>query len=273
MIVLGLLQTVAGQMMHDALARSASVLLSSTAIDFASLLRQRAVDVAVIDPWVGADAASVGPHPAAVALATAPHIPFLLYMSGTRSFDETRSFFALKPTGIIMRGIDDTPASIISAVRQAADGSLQGRIAQSIAAQLETLPQRMQMVLRRIFAEPDVSENVGDLCKTAGVPRRTFDRRLGEAGLSSAWTFLAIGRVSYAYRQLRPGITCTEVAREMEYSSGRRLQNDVRSVLRMSPTAMRQLSVEEFVRRVGAALTEPLVTREGSNRLRRELNK
>jgi AraC-like DNA-binding protein len=258
MIVLGLLPTSAAQLVHDALARSASVLLTASAMDFASALRHRVVDVAVIDPGAGGDGVSaVGPHPAAVALASAPHIPFLLYMSGsTRSFDQTRSFFALKPTGLIMRGIDDTPSSIITAVRQAADASLQSRIAQSIAPQLERLPQRMQMVLRRIFEEPDVSENVKDLCVAAGVPRRTFDRRLDEAGLSSAWTFLAVGRVAYAYRQLRPGgNTCTGVAREMEYSSERRLQNDIRTVLAMTPTAMRQLFVEEFVDRVGRVLS------------------
>src|SRR5687768_14383785 len=165
MIVLGLLQTSAAQLVQDALSRSANVLLTASAMDFASALRHRVVDVALIDPGAGDSTGVVGPHPAAVALASAPHIPFLLYMSGsTRSFDQTRSFFALKPTGLIMRGIDDTPASIITAVRQAADASLQSRIAQSIAPQLEKLPQQMQMVLRRIFDEPDVSENVRDLC-------------------------------------------------------------------------------------------------------------
>jgi AraC-like DNA-binding protein len=258
MLVLDLLQTLAAQMVQEALARSAHVLLSSTATDFASMLRHRVVDVAVIDPVAGGDNVSaVGPHPAAVALASAPHVPFLLYMTGsTRSFDQIRSFFALKPTGLIMRGIDDSPAGIISVVRQAADASLQSRIGQSVGPQLESLPQQMQMVLRRIFEEPDVSENVRDLCVASGVPRRTFDRRLDEAGLSSAWMFLAVGRVAHAYRQLRPGgITCTEVAREMEYSSGRRLQNDTRTVLAMTPTAMRQLDVEAFVGRIGAALT------------------
>lgn len=236
--------------------------MSATASDFASQLRQRAVDVAVIDPGAGGDGvASVVPHPAAVALAGAPHVPFLLYVTGSsRSFDQTRTFFALKPTGLIMRGIDDTPTSIISAVRQAAGASLQSRIAQSIGPQLATLPQRMQMVLRRIFDQPDVSENVNDLRVAAGVPRRTFDRRLDDAGLSSAWTFLAAGRVAYAYRQLLPGgLTCTEVAREMEYSSGRRLQNDTRTVLAMTPTAMRRLKVEEFVVCVGAALVRSTV--------------
>jgi AraC-like DNA-binding protein len=258
MIVLSLLQASAAQLVHDALARSANVLLSTTPTDFASMLLHRVVDVAVIDPWVGGDGTSaVRPHPAAVALASAPHVPFLLYMTGsTRSFDQIRSFFALKPTGLIMRGIDDSPASIISVVRQAADASLQSRIGHSIGPQLASLPQQMQMVLRRIFEEPDVSENVRDLCVAAGVPRRTFDRRLDEAGLSSAWMFLAVGRVAHAYRQLRPGgITCTEVAREMEYSSGRRLQNDTRTVLAMTPTAMRQIDVDVFVGRVGAALT------------------
>jgi AraC-like DNA-binding protein len=278
MIVLGLLQTLAAQVVQDALARSASVLLSTTATDFASILRHRVVDVAVIDPGAGGDGTSaVSPHPAAVALASAPHVPFLLYMStSTRSFDQTRSFFALKPTGLIMRGIDDTPASIISAVRQAADGSLQSRIGGSIAAQLERLPQRMQLVLRRIFEEPDVSENVMDLCEAAGEPRRTFDRRLDQAGLNSAWTFLAAGRVTQAYRQLHSGgVTCTEVAREMEYSSGRRLQNDTRTVLAMTPSAMRQLDVGAFVGLLAAALTRrsdvdsrgSLAPRNGASRL------
>ena len=256
MIVLGLLQTAAARLVQDALARSADVVLSNTAADFATTLRKRAVDVAVIDPGAEGWTSAVGPHPAAVALSSAPHVPFLLYVSGpTRSLDLTRSFFELKPTGLIIRGIDDSPSSIISAVRQAADASLQSRIGQSIAPQLETLPHQMRMVLRRLFDEADVSENVSDLCAAAGVPRRSFDRRLGEAGLSSAWTFLAVGRVAFAYRQLRRGrITCTEVARAMEYSSGRRLQNDIRTVLAMTPTAMRQLEVEAFVERVRLAL-------------------
>jgi len=272
MIVLSLLQASAAQLVHDALARSANVLLSTTPMDFASILLHRVVDVAVIDPWVGGDGTSaIGPHPAAVALASAPYIPFLLYMSGsTRSFDLTRSFCALKPAGLLVRGIDDTPATIISAVRQAADATLQSRIGQAIGPQLETLPERMQMALRRLFEELDVSENVGDLCVAAGARRRTFDRRLDGAGLSSAWTFLATGRVVCAYRQLRPGgITCTEVVREMDYSSGRRLQNDVKSILAMSPTGMRRLNVDEFVQRVAAALTQKAMSTPGAVRLDR----
>jgi AraC-like DNA-binding protein len=257
MIVLGLLQTFASQLMHHALARNAQVILSTSAAHFASLMRRDVVDVAVVDPGACGTDECVGPHPAVIALASAPHVPFLLYMSGaTRSFDLTRSLFDLKPAGLLMRGIDDTPGAIVAAVRQGAAASLQGRIAQSIAPELDRVPERMRMVLRRIFVEPDVSENVSDLCEAADVPRRSFDRRLADAGLSSAWTFLAAGRVVYAYRQLRrDGITCTEVAREMEYSSGRRLQNDVKAVLDMTPTAMRQLDVSEFVERLRPALT------------------
>jgi hypothetical protein len=234
MIVLGLLQTFASQLMHHALARNAQVILSTSAAHFASLMRRDVVDVAVVDPGACGTDECVGPHPAVIALASAPHVPFLLYMSGaTRSFDLTRSLFDLKPAGLLMRGIDDTPGAIVAAVRQGAAASLQGRIAQSIAPELDRVPERMRMVLRRIFVEPDVSENVSDLCEAADVPRRSFDRRLADAGLSSAWTFLAAGR----------------------YSSGRRLQNDVKAVLDMTPTAMRQLDVSEFVERLRPALT------------------
>lgn len=255
MIVLGLLQNPTVRLMQDALSRSAQVLVSSNSSMFANMLRREAVDVAVVDPTAGGRF-FIGVNPAAAALAGAPHVPFLLYLSrSTGSSADDRAFLQLGPSGLLLRGSDDTPSGIISAIRQAAESSLPNRVMHIIAQHMERLPHSMQVVLRRVFEEADVTEHVSDLCDSSGVPRRTFDRRLDEAGLESAWMMLAAGRVVSAYRQLRAdGATCDEVARGMEYSSGRRLYQDVKAVLNTTPTEMRRLEVGEFARRVGEAL-------------------
>jgi hypothetical protein len=110
------------------------------------------VDVAIVDPVAGAQA--VAPHeahPAALALAKVPHVPFLLYVTGpTRCFAHTHSLLQLRPTGLIMRG-EETPATLISTVRQAAEKSLPRRILTHVAKQMEALPSDMQRVLWRVF--------------------------------------------------------------------------------------------------------------------------
>lgn len=256
MIVLGLVQTSRAQLFQECLAGTASVLLSTSGSAFASLLLRGPVDVAVVDPVAGAqDVVLNEAHPAALALAKVPHVPFLLYVTGPmQSFAHTHSLLQLRPTGLIMRG-EETPATLISVVRQAAEKSLPRRILTHVAKQMETLPSDMQRVLQSVFEDPDVTEKVDDLCIAAGVTRRTFDRRLLTAGLASGQAFLEAGRVAKAYALLQlDGARCDYVVREMEYSSSRRLQDDSNSVLEMPPTAMRRLSVERFAARVGTAL-------------------
>lgn len=194
-------------------------------------------------------------HPAALALASVPHVPFLLYVTeALSSFAHTYSLLQLRPTGLIHRGAE-TPATLIATVRQAAQRSLPRRILMHVSARLASLPPGMQRVLWGIFEEADVTEKVDDLCAAANVTRRTFDRKLVNAGLASGQTFLAAARVVRAYALLQlDGARCDYVVREMEYSSSRRLQDDCNALLGMPPMAMRRLSVEEFAARVGVAL-------------------
>jgi AraC-like DNA-binding protein len=265
MIVLGLLEAPAGRIFQAALSGTATLLVSNSCDEFASLLLRRPVDAAVIDPAAGAeDVASDGAHPVAVALARAPHVPFLLCLTKpTHSFAHTQSLLRLTPTGILhVREI--APHLIRSAVRILADRSLPRRILTYIAPQMDSLPPDMQRVLWRVFEDPDVTETVDDLCIAAGMSRRSFDRRLFGVGLVTGQTFLEAGRLGRAYTRLHlTNATCDQVVREMEYSSSRRLQNDSHSVLGIPPTTMRRLGVEEFAARLGAALV-----REGEKGVR-----
>jgi hypothetical protein len=152
MVVLGLLQSSVARILQDALARTATVLLPSNGTAFASHLVRGSVDVAVIDPGAAVDdAAPDAAHPAAMALAKVPHLPFVLYITGpTRSFAHTHSLLQLKPAGLLHRG-DSTPAAIIAAVRHAAELSIPRRIMTFIAPHSETLPWRMQGVIRHVL--------------------------------------------------------------------------------------------------------------------------
>jgi AraC-like DNA-binding protein len=256
MIVLGLLEAPAGRLFQDALSRTATLLVSNSGDEFASLLLRRSVDAAVIDPAAGIeDVVPDGPYPAAIALARAPHVPFLLcFTKPTRSFAHTQSLLKLTPTGIL-HVRETEPHLIRSAVRALTDRSLPRRILSHIAQRMESLAPEMQRVIWQVFEEPDVHETVDDLRKAAGMSRRDFDRQLLRAGLAAALTFLRVGRLGTAYARLHgTGATCDEVVREMQYSSGRRLSSDSHAVLGIPPTAMRRLGVDEFAARLGAAL-------------------
>jgi AraC-like DNA-binding protein len=223
-----------------------------------SHIRDRQCDVAIVDPCTGGehlaperlnDLASVVTPPSA--------IPVVGYVSVTAAgMRAVQSLVRLGAAEIVIRGVDDATDALATVVHRAVAAGVAGRLMQCAGIPFEALPPRVAAALEIMFNRPDQLRSVGDLALAAKTTRRSLDRWLARAGLSSARTLLSCARANAAFHLLTAGrVRRAEAASLLGYASPRSLTRELHAVTGYSASAIpAELSREAFVAVVGRRL-------------------
>lgn len=157
---------------------------------------------------------------------------------------------------VVSRGFDDSPPSMLRALREAEALSLGIQVIGRLSVQLSRVSGDLRGALEGLFREPLTYRDAGDLAIAAGVSRRSLDRALRTVELEPARTFVLAAHLTWAYPRIRSrGATVCEISRQLGASKPERLTKHMRMLLGMSPSAVRiHLHPEAFVDTIGSRL-------------------
>jgi AraC-like DNA-binding protein len=204
-------------------------------------LRDRTCDVAIIDPAVSGDR-SVADRLDGLedAVSTGNPTPILGYVSVTAaSIKAAHTLARLGASEILVRGLDDGPATLLSAVRRVVTDHAAIRLVTTSTDRFATLPSSVANAITTLFRRPELTRSVADLAATAGTTRRSLDRHLARAGLAPARTLLACARANAAYHLLAAGAARpSHAALLVGYASSRALAREFRTLTGHVPSAV-----------------------------------
>jgi AraC-like DNA-binding protein len=213
-------------------------------------LRDRTCDVAIIDPAVSGDRfTAVRLDGLEETVSTGSPIPILGYVSVTAaSIKAAHTLARLGASDILVRGLDDAPATLLSAVRRVVTDHAAIRLVTTSTDRFATLPSAVANAITTLFRRPELTRSVADLAATAGTTRRSLDRHLARAGLAPGRTLLACARANAAYHLLAAGATRpSHAALLVGYASSRALAREFRTLTGHVPSAVpRRLTSELF---------------------------
>jgi AraC-like DNA-binding protein len=227
-------------------------------------IERRRCDVAIVDPCAGGDhlaANRLGMLERASTIATG--VPVVGYLSvtvaGMRAVHSLARFGA---SDFVIRGVDDSADALTGAVHRAFFASTARRVVSVAGARFAILPGGVARALELAFRHPQCVRSVGDLAKAARITRRSLDRWLARAGLSSARLLLSCARANAAFHLLADGsVRAAEAASLVGYTSTRSLTRELSAIAGRPASAIpARLSREAF----DAALERRLV--RGSTR-------
>ena len=222
-------------------------------------MRQWTHDVLVVDPCVGDERlAPVRLRDLANALDTLPPRAVVGYVSVTAT--SIRAVQALSRLGaleIVIRGVDDGPSALATAIRRAVTAHSANQLAASLGPCLAMLPPGVTEALQLMLRSPDQLRSVSDLVIAAKTTRRSLDRWLARVGLAPARTLLACARANAAFHLLAAGrVGRSQAAALAGYSSARSLARELHAIVGCSPSAVTErLTTDAFT----AALSRRLV--------------
>jgi AraC-like DNA-binding protein len=210
------------------------------------VIRALPIDVAVVDPRH--DGRS-GIEPLFAIRRAYASLPLLLY---TRPSPETmQDIVELGRTGshqLLIEGYEDDTARIRNQLMTMVQPELETRVIAMLEPMLRRLPAAAARAITQLFLVPQEFGSVEDLAHSAGMPRRTFDRRLHAAGLPPAHTLLVAARVLRAFVYARdPGYELADVACKMGYSDPCILTRHIRAAMGELPSAWRRTATSESV--------------------------
>jgi methylphosphotriester-DNA--protein-cysteine methyltransferase len=222
-------------------------------------MRQWMYDVLVVDPCAGDERlATVRLRDLANALGPLPPPAIVGYVSVTAT--SIRAVQALSRLGaleIVIRGVDDAPSALATALRRAITAHSANQLAASLGPSLAMLPPGVTEALQLMLRSPDRLRSVADLVIAAKTTRRSLDRWLARAGLAPARTLLACARANAAFHLLSAGrVGRSQAATLAGYSSARSLSRELHAIVGCSPSAIVEgLTPDAFT----AALSRRLV--------------
>ena len=222
-------------------------------------MNQRMHDVLVVDPCAGDERlATVRLRDLADALAALPPRAVVGYVSVTAT--SIRAVQALSRLGaleIVIRGVDDTPNALATAIRRALTAHSANRLVDSLGPSLAMLPAGVTEALQLLLRSPDRLRSVSDVAVAAKTTRRSLDRWLARAGLAPARTLLACARANAAFHLLAAGrVGRSQAAAMAGYSSARSLARELNAIVGWSPATIASgLTTDALV----AALSRRLV--------------
>jgi methylphosphotriester-DNA--protein-cysteine methyltransferase len=222
-------------------------------------LQQWPYDVLVVDPCAGDERlATVRLRDLATALGALPPRAVVGYVSVTAT--SIRAVQALSRLGaleIVIRGVDDAPIVLATAIRRAVTTHSANQLAASLESSLAMLPPGVTEALQLMLRSPERLRSVSDLVVAAKTTRRSLDRWLARAGLAPARTLLACARANAAFHLLAAGrVGRSQAAALVGYSSARSLTRELHAIVGTSPSAIGEgLTPDAFT----AALNRRLV--------------
>jgi len=236
------------------------------------------IDVVVLDSARAVHLANA-PHPDAVIvepllLAPPPDKSFahfvarfdrsriVLYTTSTpHALRATLEFIRLGVARVIIAFVNDSDELIRTHVEGAAHNGPAELLLDSLTSRLGLLRDRSRAVMSDALLHPHQYMNVQALCDAADVPRRSFDRSLSVAGLTSAETLLRGARVVHSYPLLRAGrLTVAAVAGRIGVSE-RQLSTDIKRFFGLSVRRFSHLTQDRVVSALLYALA-PAIDRE-----------
>jgi AraC-like DNA-binding protein len=212
------------------------------ASSLSAVLARTTVDVVVIDPLADDARRQNEPVSTAVrsALLSAPAVPLIIYVSlDAQSVRSVLPYATLGASDLLIRGLDDHRTGLVRALGGVTSKAMARSVQRILAERLVGLPHTLRGCVIEVFDSPTLYTSVDHLATRAGVTRRSVDRWLSRAGVTSARLLLCAARVLAAYRLLRVhGAQVTHVARTLGYTSARGLSNDTEAILARSPRAL-----------------------------------
>lgn len=226
--------------------------------ELAEVVRTWPVDVAVIDPRADGKGGAVELQEL---LRRYPSLPAVLYTALTpESLKATVELAKGGVQHVVLRGFDDEPRRFRELLERQPAYALSDSIVERLALPLATVPMPLSRAIGQLFRAPHTFHGVRDLADAAGMTRRSVDRWLDRVGLAPARTVVLGARLARAYYYMRdPGYLLEDVTKKLGYASHRLFARQVREVMGLTPSELRQrVEPEDFVMR----LTELLSARE-----------
>ena len=241
-----------------AVGRDHEVTLVRTWDELADVLRSQPADVVILEPTpVDAEELEVLLRLLADFRAT----PAVVYTSITP--EAMRVTVELGRQGVhhvVFRGIDDAPVRLRALLEDLSDRAPISAIWPWVAERLREVPGPLYRAIEVLFRAPERFQDVSDLAGASGLARRTLERWVTRARLSSARALVVVARVERAAHLLRhSSVDVSAVARQLNYPSARLLARQIRIVTDRTPTTIRRLADAQALNPLLIAfLTAPL---------------
>lgn len=186
-----------------------------------------------------------------------PSLPVVIYtILAPETLGATVELAKLGVRHVVIRNFDDEPRRFRDLLERQPAYAMSDAVLTAIAKPLGAVPAELARAIERLFRVPHQFKDVNDLASAAGLTRRSLDRWLERAGLSSARMLVLGARLLRAYFYMQdPGRSLDDVVERLGYGSSRLFARQVRAATGLTPSALRQsLSSDEFVALLTARL-------------------
>jgi len=220
-------------------------------------------DVAIVDPCADGDRVAAS-HADALASLRPPLTPVVAYVSVTASAMHAVIRLVRASTAeIVIRGVDDSREMLEAAAHRAVASSAAAQLVSDVGAPFDSLPPEIVEAIRFAFVRPDRVRSVEDLAASARMTRRSLDRWLARAGITSARTLLSCARATAAYHLIAVGnVQRRRAAALSGYSSARSLARGLRDVAGQNdPVMPGEVSRDRFMAAVRRRLVREVRSR------------
>lgn len=175
-----------------------------------------------------------------------PTIPVIAYCSlGAAPSSTVLDAVRAGVTGLVFRGIDDSPHAMREAVRAARQGAAAQRVYEAVARRL---PVSAEPFLRYAITRAGEDPSVEDAARSLGVDRKTLFNRLREWCAVSPSEFIRWTRLALCVAMLEdPGRTAERVALELGFPSGTSFRNMLRRCTNLTSSQIRAAGGLEHV--------------------------
>ena len=238
---------------RSAVAPAGQIAIRSGVVEFIEAIVRGASDVAVVDPTL------TGPNSAVSDSLVSAHLGTVLYITLTPEYAQAavRMIRALGAGDIVTYGYTDDPTTFAEILRKQSRASRHEYLLRALEPQISRLPPEFQLGIQAIAEQGDRINSVDNLASLCGVTRCTVWRRLRNAGITSAWGFVAGLSLIRNYDSLIwKDHPIMEIARAVGLGSVRALQRRCVAVSGLSLGAIRApISIEQLAEHIAITLT------------------
>jgi AraC-like DNA-binding protein len=163
---------------------------------------------------------------------------------------------ALGPRHVVLHRIDDGVGAFRDLLERAPADTLSTRLVAELGPALADVPPELGRAIRELVFRPDVVPTVAAFRLAAGMPRMTFERALGRAGLGSARRLLWAARALRIFYFLRVrGQRVNAVSARLGYPTPRQMAEEFRRVSGYLPSRLPEaMTPAAFVSLVAARI-------------------
>jgi hypothetical protein len=231
------------------------VAIRSEVVDFVDAVVRGLSDVAVVDPTL-AELNREVPNSL-----SRMHLGTVLYIRLTPEYAQA-AVGMIRELGsgeIVTYGYTDDPMTFAGILRRQSRANRHQYLLRALEPQISLLPPELRAGIEAMSEQGDRIDSVDSLASVCGVTRGTLWRQLRNAGISSAWGFVAGLSLLRNYDALvGKGLKILDVAHAVGLSSERALQRRCVVVSGLTLRAIREpVSIQELAQRIAVILTTP----------------